>query len=278
MIVRISKRENPFVQIDKRCLSDSRLSWRARGILAYLLSKPNDWTVSVKDIESGGKEGRDAVQAALKELASIGYATMELARSGGGKLAGKTWVIHEEPTNGFSVSRQASEGLKNRPTVFPTVGKSAPTNNDKGNNIERRESEHAPAQTEPSPLKADAQKSSPGRPAGGAPGWEDRPNTNTPDKMRADLQAFYENHSEDWKNLLSNAGAKYEKEQCREIVTAFCAYQIENNRTANTYRQTHAALQRWFIGQKAMRQSAASKSTITQAGRDVEHYRKPQAF
>ena len=111
-----------------------------------------------------------------------------------------------------------------------------------------------------------------------SPSWSDRPNADTPDKMRTDLQAFYEHYSEDWKNLLSNAGAKYEKEQCREIVTAFCAYQIENNRTSNNYRQTHAALQRWFIGQKAMRQPAASKSTITQAGRDVEHYRKPQAF
>lgn len=38
-IVRINKRDNPYVQIDHRVLEDTRLSWKAKGLLAYLLSK-----------------------------------------------------------------------------------------------------------------------------------------------------------------------------------------------------------------------------------------------
>jgi len=39
MIVRTPNRDR-FTIIDKRALEDDRLSWRARGLLAYLLSKP----------------------------------------------------------------------------------------------------------------------------------------------------------------------------------------------------------------------------------------------
>lgn len=134
MILRITKRENPYAQIDKRCLNDNRLSWRARGILAYLLSKPNDWEVVVNDLVKGGKEGREAVQAALIELKNLGYASIEICRAENGQLAGKRWIIHEEPINGFSVHRSGTDRPENRPTVFPTDGKSAPTNNDLTNN------------------------------------------------------------------------------------------------------------------------------------------------
>lgn len=140
-IIRIQKREHPYVQIDKRCLADSRLSWRARGVLAYLLSKPNDWIVSVKDIENNGLEGRDAVQNALKELQQCGYATLETAQDDLGRLIGKRWIVAEEPINGFSVYGYASDDLKNRPTEKPSNGKSAYTNNELNSNNEFKEEE-----------------------------------------------------------------------------------------------------------------------------------------
>lgn len=138
-IIHIKKREHPYVQIDKRCLADTRLSWRARGILAYLLSKPNDWLVSVKDLENKGVEGRDAVQNALKELQRCGYANLETAQDEFGRLLGKRWVVTEEPTNGFSGNGMDTDELKNRPTEKPSNGKSAPTNNDIKTNNENGE-------------------------------------------------------------------------------------------------------------------------------------------
>ena len=98
MIVRTPKRER-YVVISKVPLEDKRLSWEARGMLSYLLSKPDGWTVSTAHLEkqaSGRGSGRDAVQAILKELANAGYITRQRGRNTG-RFAGYEYAIHEEP-------------------------------------------------------------------------------------------------------------------------------------------------------------------------------------
>lgn len=102
MIVRIQKRENPYVQIDKSVLEDSRLSWKAKGLLTYLLSKPDKWRVNHEDLKKKSKDGRDAIYAALKELREAGYAELVNAFDENGKLLGKEWVIHEQAISGKS--------------------------------------------------------------------------------------------------------------------------------------------------------------------------------
>jgi len=42
-IFRIKKHTSPYVILDKTCLEEDALSWRAKGIHAYLISKPDDW-------------------------------------------------------------------------------------------------------------------------------------------------------------------------------------------------------------------------------------------
>lgn len=122
MIVRIEKRENPFVQIDKRPLEDIHLSWRAKGILAYLISKPNNWEVRSEDIIAHGSEGRDAVRAAMAELRSYGYAKLEQTRNG------KQWIVFEEPCP----EKPSMEPCPEKPTPEKAIiGKSATSNNKK---------------------------------------------------------------------------------------------------------------------------------------------------
>ncbi len=41
-IIRVKKCQNNFVMMDKTFLEDTRLSFKAKGILAYLLSKPDN--------------------------------------------------------------------------------------------------------------------------------------------------------------------------------------------------------------------------------------------
>lgn len=67
-------------------LEDSRLSFRARGILAFLVAKPDDWQVRAESIAKMGKEGRDAVQAALRELRNCGYYRVITERLSDGRL------------------------------------------------------------------------------------------------------------------------------------------------------------------------------------------------
>ena len=50
--VRVTDREqHAFVVIDRRTLEDERLSWAARGVIRYLLAKPDDWEIRVEDFE-----------------------------------------------------------------------------------------------------------------------------------------------------------------------------------------------------------------------------------
>jgi hypothetical protein len=45
-IIRAPRRYR-FVTINQDAVEDSRLSWAARGLLGYLLSRPDDWKVLI---------------------------------------------------------------------------------------------------------------------------------------------------------------------------------------------------------------------------------------
>lgn len=97
MIIHIAKRENPYVMIDKRMIEDGALSWKAKGILAYLLSKPPGWIVMRQDIVNHSSDGLDSVQSGMQELKELGYAALINAQGEDGKTMGKRWVVAERP-------------------------------------------------------------------------------------------------------------------------------------------------------------------------------------
>lgn len=73
-IIRINKnKENPYVMLNKTALNDDKLSWKAKGIFAYLMSKPDDWICKVEDLKKHAKDGADSVKAGLRELREHGY-------------------------------------------------------------------------------------------------------------------------------------------------------------------------------------------------------------
>lgn len=108
-VVRIQNRSAPFVQIDRRALENNRLSWKAKGILAYLLSRPDDWRVMVNDLVQRSTDGKAAIYSALVELEELGYLERALVREGN-RLTGWDYTIYEEPraTSGTSASGSAT--------------------------------------------------------------------------------------------------------------------------------------------------------------------------
>lgn len=93
-----------FTVVENRIVNDARIGWAARGLLIYLLSKPDDWKVSVPALinETAGarsKTGRDGVYSLLSELRDAGYATLEKDREAG-KITACHWVISETPLLG----------------------------------------------------------------------------------------------------------------------------------------------------------------------------------
>lgn len=121
-IVKIGNRtDKPFAIIDNDLLNDNRLSWRAKGILCYLIGRPHDWTIVTEHLVTQGTEGRDAVRSAFQELKELGYATLETHRNEAGKITGSVWTVHETPHN--------REPEKPRPEK-PDYGKSNTTKTD----------------------------------------------------------------------------------------------------------------------------------------------------
>lgn len=71
-IIRIQKTKDYFVASNKP-FNDKNLSFGARGILAYILSKPDNWEIRSQDLYKQSPAGRAAVDRMLKELMDNGY-------------------------------------------------------------------------------------------------------------------------------------------------------------------------------------------------------------
>ncbi|OIB03491.1 replication protein [Paenibacillus sp. LC231] len=96
-IVRVSKRDSGYTILDPFFLSDERLTWKAKGLLAYLLSKPSNWRVYIGDLVKRSKDGRDAVYSAIKELEICGYVERRQTRDEANRITGMETVIYERP-------------------------------------------------------------------------------------------------------------------------------------------------------------------------------------
>ena len=96
MIVRVPHKAN-YTIIANGALEDSRLSWKARGVLAYLLSKPDNWRVIVAHLVTQGPDGKAAITAALEELELYGYIRRTARRNVGGKYDGYDSEVFESP-------------------------------------------------------------------------------------------------------------------------------------------------------------------------------------
>ncbi|MGG2460518.1 hypothetical protein ACO0M4_11960 [Streptomyces sp. RGM 3693] len=113
-----------FTVLPTATIEDSRLSFRARGILAFLLAKPDNWKVRSESIAAAGQEGRDAVRKALRELRTYGYYRVVTERLDDGTLVRVTevhdtaqeWACEEYSRQvGRRVARRLERKLEDTP-------------------------------------------------------------------------------------------------------------------------------------------------------------------
>jgi hypothetical protein len=88
---------NPYVIIDKRPFEKPYMSWKAKGLLGYLLSRPDDWTVRLGDLVKRSTDKMHATRQALRELVMVGHVRQVELRDDGGKYAGTVYEVHERP-------------------------------------------------------------------------------------------------------------------------------------------------------------------------------------
>ncbi|WP_326823348.1 hypothetical protein [Streptosporangium sp. NBC_01756] len=84
-----------FSKISHRWSRDERLSWKARGLLAWLNSHAPGFRISEKRIVCAAPDGRDATRAAIRELEACGYLVRERERGSDGRLGGVDYILCE---------------------------------------------------------------------------------------------------------------------------------------------------------------------------------------
>jgi hypothetical protein len=150
-IIRILKRENPYVMIERATVQDKRLSWEARGLLVYLLSLPADWDIRVSHLQTEGDAGRDALRRMLRELQRYGYTsgvgrdTQE--RSERGRFGETEIRVYESPKLNPHHSDASPPSPENPSTVdspspdSPSPGLPSPDNTSpyKGKSLQKRQ-------------------------------------------------------------------------------------------------------------------------------------------
>jgi hypothetical protein len=112
----VRKRVRPYTKLYSSTIRDQRISYRALGVLLMLLDLPEDWTVRAENLAAGeGREGRDAVGTALRELAAAGYYRVERRRLRSGRFMMGT-AVSDEPVESW-----ATEYVEFRGKPIPLV-------------------------------------------------------------------------------------------------------------------------------------------------------------
>ena len=87
-----------YTVIINTLIKDKSLTWQARGLLMYLLSKPDNWTVTKTDLANSSPVGGDAVATILKELETAKYVAREKFQNELGRWEWRTYVFDEPYT------------------------------------------------------------------------------------------------------------------------------------------------------------------------------------
>ncbi|HDR8197723.1 DnaD domain-containing protein [Bacillus thuringiensis] len=93
---RVNKSKN-YTTINNTGLRDERLSWKAKGILAYILSLPDDWVFYMEEISTHAKDGIDSLRVGMKELKKFGYVRRFPVKNEKGKITNWETIIYEVP-------------------------------------------------------------------------------------------------------------------------------------------------------------------------------------
>lgn len=83
-MAKLRKKNIPYTQVANVVLQDKSLSLKAKGLFAYLFSKPEGWHFSSQRIPEENTDERDSVVSGLKELEKSGY--LQRKRRGDGKV------------------------------------------------------------------------------------------------------------------------------------------------------------------------------------------------
>lgn len=109
-IIRAARPTDHFLLIRNDVARDERLSYRARGLLAAILSRPDDWRTSARQLAREGPDGEHAVLGALRELEALGYVERHRSRGKTGRWQHEL-IVYDHPGDAPPLPLEAAAEL-----------------------------------------------------------------------------------------------------------------------------------------------------------------------
>jgi len=94
--IRYSKQRD-YTVMNNTFLRDNKLSWKAKGLFAYILSLPEDWKIYLNELQTHATDGETSLRSAIKELTDNGYIIQKRLKDDKGRWASYAYQIIENP-------------------------------------------------------------------------------------------------------------------------------------------------------------------------------------
>ena len=133
---RTIKERGDFVTVNKMFIFDERLSAKAKGILLYFLSRPDDWQIYTSEVVKHMNDGQKSINNGIKELMECKYVHRIQKRKDSGVFSGYEYYVYERPTEMPLSENGLSENGKTENRKGQTTNNNI-TNNDLTKNNSR---------------------------------------------------------------------------------------------------------------------------------------------
>lgn len=107
--------EASFTRVPNEWARDPKLSFKAKGLLTYLLSHQDGYRLTVEQVIAEATDGKSAVYSALKELVEHGYLVRVQRRGERGKVGEVDYYVADSPgetASGFTASGKPESGAE----------------------------------------------------------------------------------------------------------------------------------------------------------------------
>ena len=137
-IVKREKSKN-YTTISNVFLRDKNLSIKAKGLLAVVMSLPEDWDFTINGICSVLKEGKTAIYSAIQELKDCGYCNVDICRNEKGIITGNDYTFREFPNEGNPYSEEPHSDFRHTENQTQIIKEETNNGNNKIKKIEKED-------------------------------------------------------------------------------------------------------------------------------------------
>lgn len=120
-----------YTIVSNELMRDKRLSLKAKGLQAMILSLPPDWDMTIEGLSSICRECSDTISSILKELEAAGYLSRYRERNSNGRYGQMQYTFFQSPLHNKPV--RSPPDRKNSGLVNPVQDNSGQLSKEKSN-------------------------------------------------------------------------------------------------------------------------------------------------